>query len=235
MDCYHPSPDHLRSLANERNLMSNVIEKIIGPRTPQALDEHERSRFRLPNILLGIAAVLLLTSMFFPYWKMTLKAPQYPGGLSVEVYVNRMTGDVSEIDGLNHYIGMRPLGEAAQLERAVSIVAVGILTLLVLAAIFVHSPWALLLALPAILWPFIFIGDMYYWMRNFGLNLDPTAPLSSSIDPFVPPILGSGMVGQFETIATFEIGLWMAFLAVGLILAGLYYQRRAYRPLVQGN
>ena len=170
--------------------------------------------------------------MFLPYWKMTLKAPQYPGGLSVVVYVNRMTGDVSEIDGLNHYIGMRPLGEAAQLERAVSMVAVAILVLLVLAAIFVHSPWALVLALPAILWPFIFIGDMYYWMRNFGLNLDPTAPLSSSIEPFVPPILGSGMVGQFETIATFQIGLWMAFLAVGLIIAGLFYQRRAYKPLV---
>ena len=81
---------------------------------------------------------------------------------------------------------MRPLGEAAQLERAVSMVAVAFLVLLVLAAIYVHSPWAALLALPAILWPFIFIADMYYWMRHFGLNLDPTAPLSSSIDPFVP-------------------------------------------------
>ncbi|HMT19687.1 MAG TPA: cytochrome C [Promineifilum sp.] len=213
--------------------MTNMIEKIVGPRAPRTLAEHERTLFRLPNILLGAAAVLLLASMFLPYWKMTLMAPQYPGGLSVEVYINRMTGDVGEIDGLNHYIGMRPLGEAGQLERAVSMVAVAILVLLVLAAIYVHSPLALLLALPAILWPFIFIGDMYYWMRNFGMNLDPTAPLSSSIQPFVPPILGTGKVGQFETIATFEIGLWMAFLAVGLILAGLYFQRRAYKPLVE--
>lgn len=215
--------------------MSNQIEKIIGPRAPRGLEDHERRQFHLPNILLGIAAILLLASMFFPYWKMTLKAPQYPGGLSIEVYVNRMTGDVREIDGLNHYIGMRPLGEAAELERAVSLVAVAILVLLVLAAIFIHSPWALLLAVPAILWPFIFIGDMYYWMRHFGLNLNPTAPLSSSIKPFVPPILGSGMVGQFETVATFQIGLWMAFLAVALILAGLFYQRRAYKPLVESG
>ena len=211
----------------------SAMRRIVGPRAPADVNEKERTTYRLPNILLGVAAVLLLVSVFLPYWKMTLHAPQYPQGLSVEVYVNRMTGDVAEIDGLNHYIGMRPLGEAAQLERAVSFVAVGALVLLVLAAIFVHSPWALLLALPAILWPFIFIGDMYYWMRNFGMNLDPTAPLSSSIDPFVPPILGSGMVGQFETVATFEIGLWLAFLAVALILAGLYYQRRAYKPLVE--
>jgi hypothetical protein len=213
--------------------MSEVIQKIVGPRAPAEISEAERRKFSIPNILLGAAAVLLLVSMFLPYWKMTLLAPQYPGGLSIEVYVNRLTGDVSEIDGLNHYIGMRPLGEAAQLERAVSLVAVVFLVLLVLAAIFVHSPWAALLALPAILWPFIFVADMYYWMRNFGLNLDPTAPLSSSIQPFIPPILGSGMVGQFETIASFEIGLWLAFIAVALILAGLYYQRRAYKPLTE--
>ena len=209
----------------------SAFKRFAGPRAPVTADEKQRAAFRLPNLLLGAAAVLLLVSMFLPYWKMTLHAPQYPSGLSVEVFVNRMTGDVAEIDGLNHYIGMRPLGEAAQLERAVSMVAVVFLVLLVMAAVYVHSPWAALLALPAILWPFIFIGDMYYWMRNFGMNLDPTAPLSSSIKPFVPPILGSGMVGQFETVATFQIGLWLAFLAVGLILAGLYYQRRAYKPL----
>ena len=210
----------------------SAFKRFAGPRAPVTADEKQRAAFRLPNLLLGAAAVLLLVSMFLPYWKMTLHAPQYPSGLSVEVFVNRMTGDVAEIDGLNHYIGMRPLGEAAQLERAMSIMAVVFLVLLVLAAIYVHSPWAALLALPAILWPFIFLADMYYWMRNFGMNLDPTAPLSSSIKPFVPPILGSGMVGQFETVATFQIGLWLAFLAVGLILAGLYYQRRAYKPLV---
>jgi hypothetical protein len=212
--------------------MTNTIDKIIGPREPQALEQHDRLRFRLPTILLGTAAVLLLISIFLPYWQMTLNAPQYPAGLEVEVYVNRLTGDVAEIDGLNHYIGMRPLGEAAQLERAVSMVAVVFLVLLVLAAIFIHSPLAALLALPAILWPIIFVGDMYYWMRHFGTNLDPSAPLSSSIEPFVPPILGSGMVGQFETVASFEIGLWLAFLAAGLIIAGLIYQRRAYKPLM---
>jgi len=209
----------------------SVFKRIVGPRAPATADEKERATYRLPNILLGVAALLLAVSMFLPYWQMSLKAPQYPAGLSIQAHVNRLTGDVSEIDGLNHYIGMRPLGEAAQLERAVGIFAVAALALLVLAAVFVHSPWALLLALPAVFWPFIFLGDMYYWMRLFGTNLDPAAPLSSSIKPFVPPILGSGMVGQFETVATFQIGLWLAFLAVGLILAGLFYQRRAYKPL----
>lgn len=210
-------------------------EKFIGPRTPSEVPESEQKRYRLPTIFLGAAVVLILVSMFFPYWDMTLLAPQYPGGLNVQVFVNRMTGDVNEIDGLNHYIGMRPLSEAAALERSVSIFMIALLGLLVLAAIFVHSKWALLLAIPAIFMPFVFLADMYYWLRDFGLNLDPTAALSNSIDPFVPPILGSGFVGQFETVASLSTGWYMAFLGSVLIVVGLYYQRKAYRPLVAGD
>ena len=211
----------------------SVMKRIVGPRAPAGAEHSDQAIYRRPTILLGLAALLLLISLFLPYWQMTLLAPQYPGGLSVQVYVNRLTGDVNEIDGLNHYIGMRPLAEAAQLERSVSVAAIAVLALLLLAAIFVHTRWAALLALPAILMPFLFLADMYFWMRNFGLNLDPRAPLSSAIKPFVPPILGTGRVGQFDTIATFHIGLYLAFLAAGLIVAGLYAHRRAYKPLVE--
>jgi len=48
-------------------------------------------------------------------------------------------------------------------------------------------------------------------MWNFGTNLDPRAPLSNAIEPFVPPLLGEGKVGQFKTIASWEIGLWVVF------------------------
>lgn len=209
-----------------------VVKKFFGPRTPSDVAAEERIRYRLPALLLALAAVILLASIFLPYWQMTLLAPQYPGGLAVEVYVNKMTGDVAEIDGLNHYIGMRPLGEAAQLERSMSIAAITMLSLLLVAAIFIHTKWVTLLVLPASLMPAVFLADMYFWMRNFGLNLDPTAPLSSSIEPFVPPILGEGVVGQFRTIAEFQIGLYMAFLASLLILTALYFHRRAYKPLV---
>ena len=112
---------------------------------------------------------------------------------------------------------------------------IALVGLLIVAAIFVHSKWALLLAIPAILMPFVFLADMYYWLRDFGLNLDPTAALSNSIEPFVPPILGSGFVGQFETVASLALGWYMAFLGSVLIVVGLYYQRKAYKPLVEGN
>ena len=119
-----------------------------------------------------------------------LEAPQYPKGLYVTAYVNKMDGDVGEIDGLNHYIGMRPLGEAAEFERSISIIGIAVVSLLILAAVFVHNRWAALLTLPALFLPLIFLGDLQFWLANFGTNLDPTAALSSSIDPFIPPVLG---------------------------------------------
>jgi hypothetical protein len=166
---------------------------------------------------------------------MTLLAPQYPGGLHVSAYLDRLEGDVREIDGLNHYIGMRPLGEAAVLERSMSIAAVAVIALLVLAAVFIHNRYAALLALPAFAFPLGFIADLQYWLRHFGTNLDPRAPLSSAIDPFVPPVLGRGTVGQFATVAVPGTGLWLAFGASLLILVGLWLHRRAYKPLVEAR
>jgi hypothetical protein len=206
---------------------------IFGPRIPKELLVKERKRFALPTILLGFAALLLLISIFLPYWKLTLMAPQYPQGLKMETYVNRVTGDVDEIDGLNHYIGMRSLKEAAELERTLSIIIIAAIVLLVIGSIYTHSPFALIFAIPAILYPVLFLGDLYFWMQNFGLHLDPHAPLSNAVKPFVPPLLGEGFVGQFKTIATWQIGLFLSIIASVLIVIGLYYHRKAYKPLIE--
>lgn len=211
--------------------MTKTLQKIVGPRAPEEAKDDKRLDYMLPTILLALAAACLILSIFLPYWNMTLEAPQYPNGLQVRTYVNRLEGDVQEIDGLNHYIGMRPLEEAAQLERSLSIVLIAATALLVVAAIFIHSKWAALLSLPAVLYPVVFMLDMYYWLRTFGQNLDPTAALSNYIEPFVPTILGEGLIGQFKTVATLGPGFYLASLASILILVGLYFQRRAYKPL----
>lgn len=211
------------------------MDLIVGPRIPEEMLKNERKRFLLPTLFLGAAGILLLISIFLPYWRMTLHAPQYPGGLQIQLYVNQVTGDVDEIDGLNHYIGMRSMKDAAPLERSLSIIMIAGIVLLAVGAIYIHSPVAAFFSFPAFLFPAIFLGDLYFWMRNFGLNLDPKAPLSSSVKPFVPPILGTGMVGQFKTVATWDIGLYLALLASLLIVIGLYYHRKAYKPLLEAR
>ncbi|HET7289412.1 MAG TPA: cytochrome C [Thermodesulfobacteriota bacterium] len=210
-------------------------ELIFGPRIPRELWEKERKRFLIPTIVLSAAAVLLFISIFFPYWKITLFAPQYPQGLAASMYVNRLTGDVQEIDGLNHYIGMKPLGEAALLERTLSVFIIIGIALLIAGAAYVHSPFALFLCIPAVFYPAFFLGDLYFWMRSFGMNLDKRAPLSGAIKPFVPPLLGEGKIAQFSTTATWETGLYLSIAASVLILIGLYFHRKAYKPLLVGE
>jgi len=209
------------------------LQQIIGPRAPAEELAANRMRYLWPTLCLASAAIMIIISIFLPYWSLVLHAPQYPRGLVVNAYVNQLEGDVQEIDGLNHYIGMRPLGEAAQFEKSISIFAIIALGLLVLAAVFIHSPWAALLSLPAILIPPVFLLDLYFWLSNFGQNLDPKAALSNAVQPFTPTILGEGVIGQFRTVAYADIGLLMAAAASILILIGLYLQRRAYKPLVK--
>ena len=57
--------------------------------------------------------------------------------------------------------------------------------------------------------------------------------MSSSIKPFVPPVLGTGTVGQFATAAYPQAGLIVATVASLMILVGLYFHRRIYKPLVE--
>ncbi|GJM40012.1 MAG: hypothetical protein DHS20C20_02940 [Ardenticatenaceae bacterium] len=189
-------------------------------------------RYLLPNFLFGVAALLLIISIPLPYWEMELQAPQYPKGLHITAYVNELTGDLFEINGLNHYIGMRPLEEAAQFEKSISRIAIGLLALLTLTSVFIRTKWIVLLALPAITMPVLFLADLQWWMAKFGTDLDPKAPLSSAIEPFVPTVLGRGVIAQFETIARPGIGLYLAILASILVIVALYFHRKAYKPLV---
>lgn len=210
-------------------------ELILGPRIPKELWQKERKRFLIPTILMVTAAVLILISIFLPYWKLTLFAPQYPEGLKVELYVNRATGDIQELDILNHYIGMKSMKEAAPLERSLSIFLIAGVILLAVATIYVHSPIALFLTIPAILYPAFFLGDLYFWLRYFGTNLSPYAPLSGAVKSFVPPILGDSTIANFKTTATWEIGLFLSIAASIIIIAGLYFHRKAYKPLIDSR
>jgi nitrous oxidase accessory protein len=168
------------------------------------------------RVLLAFGACALLISPRFAYWNMKLSAPQYPKGLYLVVYPNCVLGDVQEIDGLNHYIGMRKIDAAAAQERRMSIPAIVLVAALLGIAALLRSRWALLLVVPAILFPPLFLADLYCWLRDSGLNLDPKAALSSSVKPFVPQVLGTGKIAQFQTEAWLGPGYWMSSFAAAV-------------------
>ncbi|MBM4409216.1 MAG: hypothetical protein FJ038_11640, partial [Chloroflexi bacterium] len=88
------------------------------------------SAFAAPAVIVGEALLVLAGTL--PVWGSRLEAPQYPKGLSLWVYGNRTEGDVTEINGLNHYIGMRAIDVSTVPELAFwpwALVAAGLLLL----------------------------------------------------------------------------------------------------------
>ena len=61
------------------------------------------------RLLLLFAGIFLIISLFVPIWRIELDAPQYPEGLMLQIFANKLGGNVDIINGLNHYIGMKTL------------------------------------------------------------------------------------------------------------------------------
>ncbi|MBI2391338.1 MAG: cytochrome C [Deltaproteobacteria bacterium] len=163
------------------------------------------------------AAALFVASFFMPWWRLWLFAPQYPKGLEVAISLTGVTGDVRELNILNHYIGMKGLEHAAPFERSFAAQGVGLIAVLALVFTLVAGKrWSWLLVVVGAAFPITFMIDGQYWMWKFGHSLDPHAPLR--IPTFTPQLFGTGQIGQFMTFARPDPGFWLAVAAVALLL-----------------
>lgn len=208
----------------------SVIDRILGPRVSREERQENAARYRLPMWLFSAAALLLMVSLLLPYWVLRLGAPQFPDGLTLHAYVNRLEGDVGELEGLNHYVGLKSFAEAAPIERMIAVPAISILAVLLIVAAFTRSRWVTVLVTPALLFPAVFMLDLQYWLWFYGNNLDFAAPLAAAVGEFTPPVFGPAEIAQFDTLALPGPGLLLALTVSGLIIAGLYRHRRACRP-----
>ena len=181
---------------------------------------------------LASAIALFVYSLREPWWFFRLYAPQYPRGLTLIISLKGLSGDVREIDMLNHYIGMAHLDAAASFERqyaqyGVALLAVG----LVLVALFAKPSRSWWLPALGAVFPLGFLSDSLFWLYRFGHSLDTTAPLR--IPSFTPQLFGNGTIGQFMTFARPERGFWLAVLAVVLLLAASIVRTRSSAPGVR--
>lgn len=185
---------------------------------------NERMPF-VSRVLLLVAAVLMVISMFIPWWGLRFWAPQYPEGLDIIVYPTKLEGDIDIINGLNHYIGMAPFSQETFPEFAIFPYVIILATILIIAVAIINKRlfyWILLgLALAA---SAIGLYRMYYWLSEFGTNLDPMAPID--IEPFVPPIIGPNTIANFETFSNFRIGGWLIFIVVVLIVIAPFLRKK---------
>ena len=61
--------------------MLGILERLVGPRVPVEDLRAHKLRFAAPTVLLMAARLMLLDSIFLPYWPMELDARQYPNAL----------------------------------------------------------------------------------------------------------------------------------------------------------
>jgi copper chaperone NosL len=184
-----------------------------------AFVESRSARWLAIGLSLG-AGLLFVVALGKPWWLFKLYAPQYPHGLTLVISLSGLSGDVREIDMLNHYIGMAHLDAAAVFERRYAAVAVYALSGVLVALTFVlRGGWARAIAILGALFPLGFIADSFIWLYRFGHELDPRAPLR--LPKFTPELFGNGTIGQFMTFATPQSGFWFAVGGVALLLGAV--------------
>ena len=68
---------------------------------------------KLSRNLFLVAGLILIITYFVPIWSISLDAPQYPEGIGMYIYLDTIVGhnphDLVNINGLNHYIGMKEI------------------------------------------------------------------------------------------------------------------------------
>jgi copper chaperone NosL len=175
------------------------------------------------RVLLALAVVPLLLSFTEPLWRIRLEAPQYPHGLTMEIYSHKLEGGnhgqhIQEINTLNHYIGMHKIdrGELSDLDWIPF--ALGLLALLTLRCAAIGNVRALVdLAVMTFYVAGFSMVRFVYKLYVFGHNLDPSAPVT--VAPFTPAIFGSKQIANFTTYSYPREGSFLVGGFIGLVLA----------------
>jgi hypothetical protein len=166
-----------------------------------------------------VAGVLLTAAIFVPLWRMELIAPQYPEGLVMYAYGDHFEGssssyydDVREINGLNHYIGMKPIEPVTEMDLFIPGIVATIAGVIAVSFIGWHRRWFRALIIAGV-WslPLFFVADLQYWLYNYGHSMDPHAALSTG--DITPKVIGSTKVWNFHSENGFEIGFYLMVLA----------------------
>lgn len=130
-----------------------------------------------------------------PIWAVSLEAPNYPKeafpeGIPVFFHFDGFSGEVHEMNTINHYVGMDPMWVGGTFEREIGIYALLALSLFIIYFIAYNNKLLnYIMLVPASL-PLLFIADYSYWLYWFGHNLHDWGAFK--IKPFMPTVFGDG-------------------------------------------
>ena len=186
------------------------------------------------RILVAFASGALIAVYFLPAWRIDLFAPQYPEGLSMYIWINKITGDIDIINGLNHYIGMKHISAAMFPEFRYLPYVVAFFILLGMSAAITGKrqlllAYVILTIIGGILVPY----DLYSWGYSYGHELDPMAAIQVPGLTYQPPVFGHKRLLNFDAYSFPDVAGWIvvgAGILAALVWFTEWYRHRKIKP-----
>lgn len=181
--------------------------------------------------LLLLASLVLILVYFFPLWSINLEAPQYPEGLGLRIWINKITGmkehDLENINGLNHYIGMKPINSDDIPELKIMPYLIGFMILFGLFNAWKGTKktvlvWIILFIILGI----VGLYDFYIWEYNYGHDLNPDAPIKVPGMAYQPPLIGSKQLLNINAISFPSISFYIILLSIILASLAIYFNSK---------
>lgn len=175
------------------------------------------------RVLLILSGLLLLLVLHLPIWSIYLEAPQYPEGLSMQIYVNRIGGDIDIINGLNHYIGMKTIHANDFIEFSIlSYCVIFFSSLFILTGVFANKNLFYSLCVLFVSFGVIAMIDFWRWEYDYGHNLSEDAAIKLPGMTYQPPLIGYKQLLNFGAYSYPDIGGYI-FLAAGLVVVYILF------------
>lgn len=179
----------------------------------------------ISRILLLVISLSLIIVYFTPIWEITLEAPQYPEGLGFEIWINKMTGDLKTVNGLNHYIGMKAIEPDSIKELMYMPYIVGTLILTgVIAAYLKNRKYFIAWIIFYVLLGIAGAVDFYLWEYDYGHNLNPEAAIKVPGMSYQPPLIGEKVMLNITAYSYPSIGGYVLIAGAVFSILILFYE-----------
>lgn len=170
---------------------------------------------------MGVAALVLVMIYLFPIWSISLDAPQYPEGIGLNIYVDTIEGkepqDLQNINGLNHYIGMKPIHPDSIPELQWMPMIFGFMIVSGLAvAVFGNRKWIMAWLILFGILALVGLVDFWIWEYDYGHNLSSDAPIKVPGMSYQPPLIGTKQLLNMKTTSLPHIGFYVALISMSL-------------------
>lgn len=154
---------------------------------------------KISRVVVLVSAFALALVFVFPIWSIDLWAPQYPEGLGMKIWLDKMTGDIDNINLLNHYIGMHRIvpDEISELKIFIYLFS-GLIAALVAVALIGKRIFLHFVTLIFIIFSFGALYDFYQWEYKYGHELNPEAAIKIEGASYQPPLIGTKELMNIE-------------------------------------